>query len=541
MGGGTRTRRERVAVPSDTQRHEVPTVEQALPVEFGAEQRQVFCRLLKEQYPDGFELNEANLRLLRRNVPSGMARFVEEPIIRACTCRRADGLCLLPEMVLGTECLEDVQEKLRGCLERSGHGMCAVSYLQSEQPLRWLERPCDYGQFAVKYLVPGSSVWMLGVSLVLSLRPESEKPEVLAGVVRELREWLSSEEECELSALARQFPFLDNAAIGWLLSEKLPEAVQLEREPGKVSWRLLESFYLPDDFGEQLTTCVAELKAENGVVALQPMLGWLSERNGCGSFAEDYDLMDERVAKQVIEKSWCGGACAWRGMRFQTGEERRNGRATERMGRTNLVDEYSRRHPGVFHLEDFLRAATEEFGQKTNRADVVMQQVLKPHAVRLDQQQWIAPGEFRRLSNWSEAMRKRIEEALLEHLDGHRWLSVAELPESLYYGLPELTLEGRRIDWTDWLLASVLQHLGGRLVRYCDIGASGQVIQGVVLPVTANLGDGEWDVLDYVLQDFLASPGRHSAIDAFDYLKRKGLRDLLSSKLQRHLNELVEK
>lgn len=518
-------------------------VEQALPVAFGAEQRQELCRMLCEQYPDGFELNEANLRLLRRNVPSGMARFVEEPIIRACTCRRADGLCLLPGMVLGTECLDDVKDTLRGCLASSGHGVCAVSRLQEEQPLRRLEHPRDYGRFAEKYLVPGSSLWELGESPVLSLRPESERPEVLADLVRELREWLSAEEECELSALERQFPFLDKTAIGWLLSERLPEAIRLESESGSVSWRLLESFYLPDDFGEQLTTCVAELKAEKGVVALQPMLEWLSRHNGCDSFAEDYNLMDEPVAKQVIGKSWRDGDCVWRRNRFiQTGEERRNGiRAKERMGRTNLVDEYSRRHPGVFHLEDFLRAATEEFGQKTSRADVVMQQLLKPHAVRLDQQQWIAPGEFRRLFHWSEAMQEQIEGTLLEHLDGRRWLSVAKLPESLYFGLPELTLEGRRIDWTDWLLASVLKHLGGHQVRYCDIGASGQSVQGVVVPATADLGDGEWDVLDYVLEDFLASPGRHSGTDAFDYLKRMGLRDLLSGKLHRHLNELVEK
>ena len=287
--------------------------------------------------------------------------------------------------------------------------------------------------------------------------------------------------------------------------------------------KLLETYYLPDDFGETLSAFVNKTESSQGVASIVLFEAEFEAKYGEG-FRVNFGLEDDAVFKQVIAKSFAGDAHEWKKDTFIS-EHRR--------AESNVAEVFLQTHDGLFHEEDFFKFALESRGMK-NRGMLILT-FLRKHCVRLSKDWWISLSGFDRKVAITEEQYLQIGMVLNRCVGNNAFVPIAALSNEVYESLPRLELEGRVLEWNAYLLTS-LSVLRVKNARVINDEPSPYTVTGLIVPY--DVGEIR-DVVEYALHCY--PTGYFSDADAaFDYLKANNIRMTKTEKLVAKINEMLK-
>ena len=333
---------------------------------------------------------------------------------------------------------------------------------------------------------------------------------------------MSSGDAVSIEDILAQMPHLDREVILRVCQENIKDAVTFSMDEIQYA-KLLETYYLPDDFGETLSAFVNETESSQGVASIVLLEAEFEAKYGEG-FRVNFGLEDDAVFKQVIAKSFAGDAHEWKKDTFIS-EHRR--------AESNVAEVFLQTHDGLFHEEDFFKFALESRGMK-NRGMLILT-FLRKHCVRLSKDWWISLSGFDRKVAITEEQYLQIGMVLNRCVGNNAFVPIAALSNEVYESLPRLELEGRVLEWNAYLLTS-LSVLRVKNARVINDEPSPYTVTGLIVPY--DVGEIR-DVVEYALHCY--PTGYFSDADAaFDYLKANNIRMTKTEKLVAKINEMLK-
>jgi hypothetical protein len=343
-----------------------------------------------------------------------------------------------------------------------------------------------------------------------------------AAIADRVRDVLASAGDAlSIADILAQLPHLDREVILRVCQESVKDAVVFTLDEVEYV-KLLESFYLPEDFGETLSAFVAETEADQGVVTRVLLENELNAKYGEG-FRANFGLEDDGVFQEIILKSFLGDEHVWSREVFV---------AKDNKSKANIVELFVQNHDGMFHEVEFFKFAEETRGF-TNH-DMLVRRFLNPRCVRLSKEWWISDAGFDRMFGLTREDFHCIGDRLNEYVGNELFKSIARIPESFYEMLPPLKYEDKTYAWNMYLLTSV----GVRRVENAKVlndGLSTYSCTAVVVPFTAT---GTDDMLRYVLKSF-PSGYFGSADVAFEFLRENNIRLAKKEKVLKTISEIL--
>ena len=350
--------------------------------------------------------------------------------------------------------------------------------------------------------------------------PEEEGWSIIADRVRTVL--VSSGDAVSIEDILAQMPHLDREVILRVCQENIKDAVTFSMDEIQYA-KLLETYYLPDDFGETLSAFVNKTESSQGVASIVLFEAEFEAKYGEG-FRVNFGLEDDAVFKQVIAKSFAGDAHEWKKDTFIS-EHRR--------AESNVAEVFLQTHDGLFHEEDFFKFALESRGMK-NRGMLILT-FLRKHCVRLSKAWWISLSGFDRKVAITEEQYLQIGMVLNRCVGNNAFVPIAALSNEVYESLPRLELEGRVLEWNAYLLTS-LSVLRVKNARVINDEPSPYTVTGLIVPY--DVGEIR-DVVEYALHCY--PTGYFSDADAaFDYLKANNIRMTKTEKLVAKINEMLK-
>ena len=466
-------------LPRDTQRQHLP--EEHLPS---------FKDIIKSGYPNGFDFKETSRRLVGERVGKSFGD-AEADRLKGQMFQCADGLWLFSDMVISDDALRRMKERVRGFLSEDGYFSMDALHAEFEAEMRNIDDGRDFDALFAKF-VAGD----------------------VRGVVRGHGEWrVCFAASVSVEDIIVQMPSLVRGVVVRLAREQMEDAVVFDA--GGVEYiKLLESYYLPDDFSEVVSGFVETTEASQDVVSVVLLEAELDGRYGDG-FRVNYGLEDDSVFKQVVAKSFTGKDHDWNRDMFTL-----NGRR----GESNVAEVFMKGHRDKFHEEDFFRYALESRGMK-NRGMLILT-FLRKHCIRLSRDWWISTDSFEARFGMGDAQYHQVGIVLNEVVGNNRFVPISSLGEDVYDRLPRLECEGKEYPWNPYLLTSVAVHKV-RNAKVVNDEPSPYTVTAMILPHTAEIIG---DVVEYVLGTF--PKGYFNDVDsAFRYLKMNNVRLTKTEKL----------
>lgn len=472
-----------------------------------------FKDLILKNYPRGIVLNNVTTALLEKEVGK---RLDESDLnrIRSEMFARADGVMLYPEMVMGMDGLERMKNRAKELL--SEYGMFAYGCLRNEfmVEMRNLSDEKDFARFFDRFL--GRDVGM-----VYSSRDRLGKMMCL-GKIEDLSETVSEKvrgilAECgdamSIDDLLVRLPYLSREVIEYVGQEILYEVVVFELG-GEKFLKLLESYYLPDDFSNAISNFVEATESSHGVVSIVLLDAELERRYGEG-FRVNFALEDDSVFKQVVLKSFKGRDHNWNRDMFLLHGKR---------GESNVAEMFLQSHQDVFHEEEFFRYARESRGM--NETGMLILTFLRKHCIRMSKEWWISLDGFDRKFGLTDIQYNEIGNVLNVSVGNSRFKPVVTLGDDVYERLPVLQCDGKEYAWNPYVLTSVAVHRVQN-ARVVNDEPSPYTVTAMILPLDSGEID---DVVTYVLRAF--PTGYFADADvAFDYLRTNNVRMTKTKKL----------
>ena len=477
--------------------------------------------LILKNYPRGIVLNNATTALLEKEVGKQLDEF-DLNRIRSEMFARADGTLLYPEMVMGMDGLERMKNRAKELL--SEYGMFAYGCLWNEfaGEMRNLSEEKDFARFFDRF-------FRRDVGMVYAARDRLGKMMCL-GEIQDVAETIGENvrgalAECgdavSIDNLLVQLPYLSCEVIEHVGQEVLHDVIVFDVE-GERYLKLLESYFLPDDFSHVVSDFVATTEASQGVVSIVLLEAEFESRYGEG-FRVNYALEDESVFKQVVLMSFRGGEHSWRGDVFS---------ATGIKVSRNVVDEFVKIRKGVFHEEEFFDFALEKRGLD-NHASLVCQ-YLRTRCIRLNRTMWISVEDFRNRGILGASLREKVRTLLKEQLGTSALLHIGLIPEMALTSIPSMIIDGKEYSWNTYSLTSVAKHMINGLNIVND-EPSPYYVTAILLPDGVEVKkDG---IVEHVFDICKESGMIPSSADmAFEYLKAKLVRMTKTQKLMRKIN-----
>lgn len=469
---------------------------------------------IKANYPTGFDFKETSRRLVGERVGK---RFgdAEADRLQKDMFQCASGLWLFSDMVISDEALGRMKERAKEFL--SEESCFAMDALRSEfdSEMRNIDDGRDFDAFFAKFvagdvrgIVRGHRDWRACFSENMS---EDAGWDVIAERVREVLK--DCGDAVSVEDIIAKMPCLVRGVVMRLTKECMEDAVVFE--VGGVEYvKLVESYYLPEDFSEVISKFVETTEAAQGVVSVVLLEAELNARYGDG-FRISYGLEDDSVFKQVVSKSFIGKSHDWNRDMFT-----RNGKR----GESNVAEVFIKGHPDIFHEEDFFKYALESRGMK-NRGMLILT-FLRKHCIRVSRDWWMSMDGFETKFGMGEAQYKQVGEILNEIVGNNRFIPISSIGDDVYDRFPRLESEGKEYPWNPYMLTSVAVHKV-RNARVVNDDPSSYTVTAMILPYAADKID---DVVEYVLGTFPA--GYFTDVDsAFGYLKANNVRLAKTEKL----------
>ena len=469
---------------------------------------------IRTNYPNGFDFKETSRRLVGERVGK---RFgdAEAGHLKERMFQRADGLWLLSDMVISEDALRRIKERAGGFLSEDGYFSMDALHAEFESEMRNINDGRDFDAFFAKLIagdvsgiVRGHGEWRVCFAASMS---EASGWEAIVGRIREVLK--DCGDAVSVEDIIVQMPSLVRGVVVRLAREQMEDAVVFDA--GGVEYiKLLESYYLPDDFSEVVSGFIETTEASQNVVSVVLLEAELDGRYGDG-FRINYGLEDDSVFKQVVAKSFTGKDHGWNRDMFTL-----NGRR----GESNVAEVFMKGHRDKFHEEDFFRYALESRGMK-NRGMLILT-FLRKHCIRLSRDWWISTDSFEARFGMGDAQYHQVGIVLNEVVGNNRFVPISSLGEDVYDRFPRLECEGKEYPWNPYLLTSVAVHKV-RNAKVVNDEPSPYTVTAMILPHTAEIIG---DVVEYVLGTF--PKGYFNDVDsAFRYLKMNNVRLTKTEKL----------
>ena len=482
-------------------------------------------KVILREYPNGTVLNNATVALIEKDIGERLdANYIDRVKRDMFLC--GDGTRLYPEMIMDADTLTKMRKMASALL--ADHGMFAYEVLLSAfaGSIRNIDERRDFVRFLKRFILEGMELtpcydvyegleWtMCFVDRTGKISNDSfrlHKDDIKMRVRNVLLERGDAVSVHEIQA---QLPYLSVEVIADVGKNLIPDAVVFDVD-GVRHIKLLEAFYLPDDFATALSSFVEETEARMSVVSVK-LLGEAFDNLFGDGFRVNYGLEDDFVFKQVVSKSFVGKDHGWNRDMFA-----RNGQGI------NVVDEFVNLRNGVFHEEEFFDYAHANRGLD-NHASLVCQ-YLRTRCVRLNRTMWISVADFARRGVLDSEALNRVKLFLKEQLGTSPMLHIGLIPEMIIASLPPVTIEECEYSWNAYSLTSVARHFIKDLNVVND-EPSPYYVTAILLPEGINVDRQE--IVEYVF-DTCKAAGiiPHSADEAFAYLRATQVRMTKTAKL----------
>ena len=472
---------------------------------------------LMESYADGFDFRETSRRLVEGRVGKAMTEAVAKAL-QARMFERKDGVWLFPQMVMDDAARVKMTARAKELLANEGAFALDALRDEFEDEIRNVPSGADFKRFfnafvadAVGGRVRGHEGWRVCFAAGTS---EAAGWAAIADRVRDVL--ASAGDALSIADILAQLPHLDREVILRVCQESVKDAVVFTLDEIEYV-KLLESFYLPEDFGDTLSAFVAETEADQGVVTRVLLENALDAKYGDG-FRANFGLEDDEAFKQIIEKSFPDTDRVWKGDVFSA--------AGSRVFR-NVADEFVNVRKGVFHEEEFFKFALDTRGLD-NHASLICQ-YLRTRCVRLNKTMWIGLSDFQNRAVLDNGALETVKQFLVQQLGNASILHIGLIPTMAFDALSPMVIDDMEYHWNAYSVTSVARHLIKDLNLVND-EPSPYYVTAMLLPKNVQLTND--DVVDHVFEVCRASGAvPQSADEAFDYLKDRQVRMMKTAKL----------
>ena len=472
---------------------------------------------LLESYASGFDFRETSRRLVEGRVGKAMTEAVAKAL-QARMFERKDGVWLFPQMVMDDAARVKMTARAKELLANEGAFALDALRDEFEDEIRNVPSGADFKRFfnafvadAVGGRVRGHEGWRVCFAAGTS---EAAGWAAIADRVRDVL--ASAGDALSIADILAQLPHLDREVILRVCQESVKDAVVFTLDEIEYV-KLLESFYLPEDFGDTLSAFVAETEADQGVVTRVLLENALDAKYGDG-FRANFGLEDDEAFKQIIEKSFPDTDRVWKGDVFSA--------AGSRVFR-NVADEFVNVRKGVFHEEEFFKFALDTRGLD-NHASLICQ-YLRTRCVRLNKTMWIGLSDFQNRAVLDNGALETVKQFLVQQLGNASILHIGLIPTMAFDALSPMVIDDMEYHWNAYSVTSVARHLIKDLNLVND-EPSPYYVTAMLLPKNVQLTND--DVVDHVFEVCRASGAvPQSADEAFDYLKDRQVRMMKTAKL----------
>lgn len=338
-----------------------------------------------------------------------------------------------------------------------------------------------------------------------------------------------------VSELADLFPMVSADWMVGNLPELLPDAILEDIGDRSYAFKLLEFYYLPDDFSDVFHSVTEELAADDEVLSVARILGALNDRYGY-DFRDNFAL-SENAFKQIasrVDRKHRG----WTGAILGGVDDGGKKRLTFRQ----IVE---KQFPRVFSHEEFYQFGATAWGWSEDHRAWHHKQLWNSF-IRYDAEHWSPVDYFKKAVGWNAGLEGAIGGALRSLLGTSLFFSLNKVPQPFLDQLPELKEEGRAIRWTRELLASVAYFCLPQ-VRVLNHAAAPYAVTSLLVPSDVA---SDADVVAYMVRVFKlrnphASNGDSGDLlytgQAMSFLLENDVRQKTSPKLHAEVAELLKR
>lgn len=473
-----------------------------------------YAKDILSHYPNGFDFKETSRRLVASHV-GGKFRDDDVEKLKKRMFERMDGLWLFPDMVIADGAFQRMLDRARDMLFK--RGSFAIYALRSEfgGELRNVDDRRDFEAFFKKFVVTTIDGKVCGKGdWCVCFRDNEAEKDGWDKIYLQIRCVLEeSGDAVPVDKILAQMPQLTRAVVLHVVEYNMTDAVVFEVDEVEYI-KLLESYYLPDDFAEVVSEFVNSVESSQGVASIILLETELDQRYGDG-FRVNYGLEDDFVFKQIVSKVFTGKDHGWNRDMFTLNGKR---------GESNVAEVFMKGHADIFHEEDFFKYALESRGMK-NRGMLILT-FLRKHCIRLSRDWWMSIKGFETKFGMGEAKYQQIGQVLNDIVGNNRFVPINSLGDEVYDRFPLLESEGKEYPWNPYLLTSVAVHKV-RNANVVNDDPSPYTVTAMILPHAVEKMD---DVVEYVLGTF--PRGYFTDVDsAFEYLKANNVRLTKTEKL----------
>lgn len=338
-----------------------------------------------------------------------------------------------------------------------------------------------------------------------------------------------------LLELAESFPMV---SAEWMC-ENLPKLIQnviLEDFGDKTyALKLLEYYYLPDDFSDVFNSVVEGLAADGETLSVSRILRGLNEWYGY-DFRENFAL-SESAFKQIatrVDKShreWKGSIlcgvdeCSKKSLRFE-----------------QIVE---KQFPRIFMFDEFWEFAETTWSLRKGSREPQNLKLWK-RCIRYDADHWSSISYFKRTTGWNAELEKKLTDAMTELLGTNLYFALGRVPQGFLDRLPDLEIEGRCVRWTPELLTSVAYFCLPQ-VRILNHAVASYTVTSLLVPPTVA---ADTDAIAYMVHLFkLRNPHAPSGENgdllyvgrAISFLQENNVRNVMRQGLQAKVAALLKR
>ncbi len=482
---------------------------------------QEYCQIIAEEFPNGCIWTNVTITHIESKSSHVFSQVYQKAVMKLMF-RRKDGSYILPECIAEEAIINAISEKCKLLLSEAGCFSLAVIWAEFNSDLKNITESdfrAFFGWRVISHLnvsscVVGSKDCLVCVKGGMS---EQETFRMIASKVQEYMQSVGDAVTVEM--ISSENPHLCENTILFALKKYGERVIEFQQNE-ILYFKLLDHFYLPDDFAD-IVNRVIDLTEKEGRSASLSVINQKLESVYGGSFRDDYALFDDEILKDVISAALQKEDYVWRHDLY----------TSSNLKKANLADEFIATQNGVFHEDEFFSYAEKHRGF-TSHGMLILSH-LRIKCIRLSKTQWIDLKTFLKNSNFSEQIKQMLQDLLLSRLGVKRFMPLGKFSDGFYSELPTIKIDEQNYYWNEYMLASVAFHLLSDLI-VVNFEPSPYTVTAMVIP---NNVEYNGDAVEYVMNCMKSEGYRFvNEVKVFEFLKENLIRMTLSEKLKEKIS-----